>query len=387
MILLTAPFLWLRLAPDFRDGTVMVTGALQRGARLVWGLWPMVALVFCVGMFFLAARSLKKKYQESIFKYSRQHRYTIFWIGFFVLLVFGFLGGAKFLNLAAFLGIYMILALGLNIAVGMAGLLVLGYAGFYLFGAYVFAIAQKYFGWCTWWMALIPIFLLGAAVGWIVGLPCLKLRGDYLAIVTLGFAEGIRELVRNITPISGGDRGMSLSAHSQFTAWGSLTTQQWGYFIILLGVAAAAGTIYRIYHSKVGRAWVAIREDELAAEAMGVPVVKMKLWAFALSAGFAAVAGVFYAAYVGFIDPVMGAFEQSILVLAMVILGGMGSVAGALMGSALIFLIPSLMRDYVPELMDYRLFCFGAIVVAMMLYRPQGLMGTRRREHEIKEAS
>jgi branched-chain amino acid transport system permease protein len=148
-------------------------------------------------------------------------------------------------------------------------------------------------------------------------------------------------------------------------------------------VALSVFVIYRLYHSPIGRAWIAIREDETAAGAMGVPVTQMKLLAFALSSAFAGIAGVLYVSCVGFIDPEACAFEQSVLVLAMVILGGLGSIPGALLGSAVLYLIPTLLRDQFPAISDYRLLLFGVIMVVMMLYRPQGLLGSRRRELEV----
>lgn len=397
LAVLTAPFVWLELRPNFEEGTVRVTPSWQHGMDFLSGLAPAVAiagLVWAVaviwrkiGSFFVARARDSFEVLNKLVPLDRQNgiQKIVLPAAALVLVGIGFCGSAKWLGLATLMGIYMIQAVGLNIAVGMAGLLVLGYAGFYLLGAYGFAVAQQHWPWAQWWVMLAPVFLLGLGVGWLVGLPCLRLRGDYLAIVTLGFAEGMRELARNLTGVTGGDKGLSIPWSGQFGELFFFNSQQTAYFVVAFFVLATAVAAHRVYQSKIGRAWIAIREDELAAGAMGVPVVRMKLLAFALSAGFAAIAGVLYTAYVGFIDPVSGALEQSILVLAMVILGGLGSIPGALLGSALLFLIPSLLRDYVPQLADYRLFFFGIIMVAVMLYRPQGLLGSRRRQHEMME--
>jgi len=349
------------------------------------------------------------------------------------------------LSLLTAVGIYMLLALGLNITVGMTGLLVLGYAGFYGFGAYFFALTQQNLPYFPWWMAAPLAFFLGGGVGYLLGLPCLRLRGDYLAIVTLGFAEAFRELMRNLSnddttkttygPFfqtvidffkkmspdfvtlvhhilrvlthifdTGGDKGIILSDSAKFGKVAHMSGGQWSYLITALVLFLAVFLVQRLYHSPVGRGWMAIRENEVAAASVGVPVVQMKLLAFSLSAAIAAVAGVLYGAKDGFISPDICAFRESIMVLAMVILGGLGNSYGALLGAALLYLVPEylkllpsmiqgnallrtvvppFMRDSFQHLSDYRLLLFGGVMVLMMLYRPQGLLGSRRRKTEM----
>jgi len=317
----------------------------------------------------------------------------------------------------------MLLALGLNITVGMTGLLVLGYAGFYGFGAYFFALAQQNLPYFPWWMAAPLAFCLGGGAGYLLGLPCLRLRGDYLAIVTLGFAEAFRELMRNLSnddtdstihsPFfselahifdTGGDKGIILSESAKFGRSAFLNGGQLSYLITALVLFLAVFLVQRLYHSPVGRAWMAIRENEIAAASVGVPVVQMKLLAFSLSAAIAAVAGVLYGAKDGFVSPDICAFQQSIMVLAMVILGGLGNSYGALLGAGLLYLVPEYMkllpstisgspvlsaivpgfvRDSLQHLSDYRLLLFGGVMVLMMLYRPQGLLGSSRRKTEM----
>ena len=297
----------------------------------------------------------------------------------------------------------MILALGLNITVGMTGLLVLGYAGFYAFGAYVFALGQQDLPYFPWWLATPVAFLLGGCAGYLLGLPCLRLRGDYLAIVTLGFAEAFRELIRNL-PITGADQGIILQPAATFRPMLGLDKHQVTYLTTMVLLFIAVFLVGRIHRSPIGRAWNAIRENEIAAASVGVPVVQMKLLAFSLSAAIAAVAGVLYGAKDGFVSPALGEFQQSITILAMVILGGLGNSYGALLGAALLYLvpewlkllpntlqqnpglssaIPSFLRNALANFSDYHLLLFGAVMVIMMLYRPQGLLGSSRRKDEI----
>jgi branched-chain amino acid transport system permease protein len=309
-------------------------------------------------------------------------------------------------------GIFMILALGLNITVGMTGLLVLGYAAFYAFGAYVFALGQQELPWFPWWLAVPFAFLLGGGAGYLLGLPCLRLRGDYLAIVTLGFGEAFLQLIRNL-PITGEDQGIILRQQATFRPIYlphvprdvfSLGQGQVAFLVTALMLFLAIFLVERVHRSPIGRAWIAIRENELAAASVGVPVVQMKLLAFSLSAAIAAVAGVLYGAKTGYIDPSMGTFQNSVMILAMVILGGLGNSYGALLGAALLYLVPeylkllpstiqqspalnaavpSFMTDALGNLADYRFLLFGAVMVIMMLYRPQGLLGNSRRKEEM----
>jgi branched-chain amino acid transport system permease protein len=315
---------------------------------------------------------------------------------------------ASTLGLLTDVGIYMLLALGLNITVGMTGLLVLGYAGFFAFGAYLFALGQQHLGYFPWWLAAPVAFPLGGAVGYLLGLPCLRLRGDYLAIVTLGFAEAFRETIRNLD-FTGGDQGIIIKDNALFRPIGGTAIHPWlrhgdaSYLFTALILFAAVFLVQRLYYSPIGRAWMAIRENEIAAASVGVPVVQMKLLAFSLSAAIAAVAGVLSGAQDGFVSPAMCEFQQSIMVLAMVILGGLGNSYGALLGAALLYLVPEylkrlsmlqdnatflalvpgLLRTSLVHLADYRLLLFGAVMVIMMLYRPQGLLGSRRRKTEM----
>ena len=397
LTILTAPFIWLKLNYDFVQGSVKTEWNFLQGWKFLKNLTPLLAFVLFIFLFQQFKHPEKKGMetiptQPSIFQtfliqfLSRAQFHMAL---FLILVATGFLLTDYTLNLAIFVGLYMIQALGLNIAVGMSGLLVLGYAGFFAVGGYSFALLQQALPGLTWWMSLPFILIIGGLTGWLVGLPCLRLRGDYLAIVTLGFAESFRELMRNCYQLTGGDKGIRLTLESKihaitFTNNLQISSIQLTYFIILVFVFLCAIALHRLYHSRIGRAWIAIREDEIAASAMGIPVVQMKLIAFMLSATFAALAGLLYVAYIGFLDPSACRFEESALVLAMVILGGLGNIPGSLLGSALLYLIPALLRDQFPALADYRLLLFGVLMVIMMLYRPQGLLGNPQRRLELK---
>jgi branched-chain amino acid transport system permease protein len=390
---ITFPFLWLKLAFDYKAGAVSVTWAFDNGLLFFQNLSPAVLAAVCFGVGIWLWPHCKPVVHSLPLDRVRPTTLKKALVAVLIVgvLVGGFFFDDKYLGLGILMGIYMLQALGLNITVGFTGILVIGYAAFYSFGAYVFAVLQQphYFPGLQWWAALPVVFVCGATLGWLLGLPCLRLRGDYLAIVTLGFAESYREVLRNLE-LTGGDKGISVAPVSQIQAAPGLTAQQTKYFLVFFVLLMVIFLIRRLYRSPIGRAWVAIREDEIAANSMGIPVVRMKLLAFSLSAAVAAVAGLLYVAHVGFIDPASSAFEQSIMVLAMVILGGIGSIPGVLLGSALLYLLPEYLRDsdfllrIAPNFSDYRLFIFGGIMVAMMLLRPQGLLGSSRHKQEIQ---
>jgi branched-chain amino acid transport system permease protein len=380
----TFPFIWFRLDYDFRERTARTVWDAAGGLTFLRGLLPVVAVLGLVILWGWAAGRWGDKLRMPAL--GAKVRAPSWLLGLVALAVAaaGLGLNNKMLSLAVFAGLYMIQAVGLNIAVGMTGLLVLGYAAFVAAGGYTFALLQLHIPGIVWWQAVPAAFLVGGILGWVVGLPCLRLRGDYLAIVTLGFAESFRELMRNLTERTGGDKGIAVSGAAKLSAWPGLSLLQTTYLVVLVAVALIVVAVGRVYHSHIGRAWVAIREDEVAAAAMGVPVVTMKLLAFALSSAIGAVSGCLYVAYAGFVDPSAAAFPESVLVLAMVILGGLGSIPGALLGAALLFGIPALLRDYVPALADYRLLLFGVLMVVMMLLRPQGLLGSRRHQLELE---
>ena len=296
----------------------------------------------------------------------------------------------KYLGLAIFTGIYVLLAMGLNLTVGMTGLLVLGYAAFFAIGAYTFGL--MYLQWhVPFYFAFIPAMIAGGLVGVLVGLPSIRLRGDYLAIVTLGFGETVRYLLKNLTKLTQGDRGIVIGpagkiprlAHTALFA-DSRSGEQIAYYLIFALVLLSMWLVRNLVNSRIGRAWIAIREDETAARAMGINTVRMKVTAFMLSAMWAAVAGVIYVAREGYVEPEVFRFDESVLILSMVILGGMGSGPGPILGAAVLYLVPQILRDEFPALLDYRLMIFGVVMIVMMIFRPQGLLGSVRRKIELE---
>jgi branched-chain amino acid transport system permease protein len=268
--------------------------------------------------------------------------------------------------------LYAVLALGLNIVVGQAGLLNLGYVAFYAIGAYTYGILSTRFGLPFW-----PGLLIGAAasafMALLIGLSTLKLRGDYFAIVTLGLGEITRIVLNNSDSITGGPNGIpgigrpSIGGHV-------LSTPLELYYLILAIAIATVFAMRRIMASRIGRAWAAIREDEIAAEAMGVNTFRLKLLAFVVGSAWAGLAGVFFASKMAFVSPESFTFFESILILCMVVLGGMGSIPGIILGAFLLIMLPELFRDFA----DYRMLGFGAALVLMMIFRPQGLLGTAK---------
>jgi branched-chain amino acid transport system permease protein len=326
-----------------------------------------------------------------------------------------------YLEVATQVGIFVALALGLNIVVGLAGLLDLGYVAFFAVGAYTWAIfgsphANVIFGGgfplpAVWFYAFLVVGLLMAAItGILLGLPVLRLRGDYLAIVTLGFGEVIRVLANNLDKpinITNGPRGITPISRPPLPL--EISYAVGFYFLVLLIVIIVIMVNRRLEDSHIGRAWEAMREDQLAAQAMGVPLVRAKLLAFACGASFAGVMGVVFSAKQIFINPESFTFLESIGVLAMVILGGMGSIPGAIIGATVVtvlnlqvlkglslwlnelknagvtilgFNLADLPTQLEPA--KYERMIFGLILVLMMIFRPQGIFPARRRQRELE---
>lgn len=331
-------------------------------------------------------------------------------------------GNLFMVRIFALVGIYVMLALGLNIVVGYAGLLDLGYVAFYGMGAYSGVlygfIFQKLIGGpesalapYSYWILLIPAALAGAVTGIALGTPVLRLRGDYLAIVTLGFGEIVRiALTNNIFGITNGAAGLPgvgqviVPAAGQEWARNTFSTDTFmfskdlfWYFIIVLLCLFTIFIIRRLDNSRLGRAWVAMREDEVAAASVGINIMTTKLWAFSLGAVWGGLAGITYAYWVGFISPESFNFMESVLIVCMVVLGGMGSIPGAIIGAVIIAGLPEVIRGLAqsealsgiltPEqaslVGDYRFLIFGGLMVVMMAFRPQGIFPSSRRAREL----
>ena len=288
--------------------------------------------------------------------------------------------------------IYVCLGLGLNIVVGLSGMLDLGYIAFYGIGAYTYALFNVHYG-IPFWICL-PIaagFALIAAC--IVGFPTLRMRGDYLAIVTLGFGEIIRIILNNWMQLTNGPNGkmgikrpgMFLPSFENGFSWEHIWFKKlWLLYYVILALAIfTIIAVNRLNFSRVGRAWEAIREDETAAELMGVNTFIYKLLAYAMGGLFAGLAGAFFSSRMKFVSPESFTFLESAMVLCMVVLGGMGSIPGIILGAAALIVLPEVFREF--EL--YRMLAFGFVMVAMMLFRPAGLIpakrvGTRSEEKE-----
>jgi branched-chain amino acid transport system permease protein len=266
-------------------------------------------------------------------------------------------------------GMYIVLALGLNIVVGQAGLLNLGYVAFYAVGAYTYAILSTTIG-LSFWPGLAAGGFAAAVFAVLLGIPTLRLRGDYFAIVTLGLGEITRIILNNWDSVTGGPNGISKISRPVLAGYTLQTTLDF-YYIILIIVLITVFAMRRLIASRIGRAWIAIREDEIAAEAMGINTFRLKLIAFVLGSAWAGVVGVFFAAKMAFVSPESFTFFESVMILCMVVLGGMGSIAGIVLGALLLITLPEIFRDF----QDYRMLAFGAALVLMMAFRPQGLLG------------
>jgi branched-chain amino acid transport system permease protein len=305
--------------------------------------------------------------------------------------------------------LFVLLGLGLNIVVGFAGLLDLGYIAFFAVGAYSYALlASPQFDLHWSFLVLLPLGAFVAGVfGVLLGAPTLRLRGDYLAIVTLGFGEIIRIFLNNLNRpynITNGPQGITLidplavgefALNRSYTIAGFTLAPVHSYYFVFLACAAAAIFVsLRLEDSRIGRAWIAIREDELAASAMGINTRNLKLLAFAMGASFGGVAGGLFASFQGFVSPESFALLDSFMVLCMVVLGGMGNVGGVVLGAALLTALPEALRyagplqkEWLGEIYvdpsDLRMLLFGLALVLMMLLRPAGLWPSTMRRREL----
>ncbi|MFG0583768.1 high-affinity branched-chain amino acid ABC transporter permease LivM [Ectopseudomonas khazarica] len=316
-------------------------------------------------------------------------------------LVWPFFASRGAVDIATLILIYVMLGLGLNIVVGLAGLLDLGYVGFYAVGAYSYAILSHYFG-LSFWMCLPIAGMMAALFGFLLGFPVLRLRGDYLAIVTLGFGEIIRILLRNLTDLTGGPNGLSIANENKPTLFGLSFERRvpadmptfHGYFeiaynsqykviflylIALLLVLLTLFLVNRLLRMPIGRAWEALREDEIACRALGLNPTVIKLSAFTIGASLAGFAGSFFAARQGLVTPESFTFIESAMILAIVVLGGMGSQLGVILAA-----IVMVMLQEMRELSEYRMLIFGLVMIFMMIWRPQGLLPMQRPHLELK---
>lgn len=323
--------------------------------------------------------------------------------------------GLRLLGALLPIGIYALLAMGLNIVVGYAGLLDLGYAAFFAIGAYTIGFLTSpgsvfvQNGWVppflqNFWPALVIAFVVSAIFGVLLGAPTLRLRGDYLAIVTLGFGEIVPNFFLNATPLTGGTRGINPIAKPPALgplAFGQTDQRNWYWLILAVGLFSVF-LILRLYGSRLGRSWQAIREDELAASSMGINLTRTKLWAFALGASFSGFAGSLFSSAFQYVHPSQFEFTLSIMILSAVILGGIGNVYGAVIGAVLIGSFDRILAERLTgpvnalgeqigndflanhNVGEDRYLVFGLALVSMMLLRPGGLFPSKQRAAELQ---
>lgn len=292
-----------------------------------------------------------------------------------------FVANNYWLDVATLALFYIVLGQGLNVVVGYAGLLDLGYAAFFAVGAYTTGILMTAYHW-PFWLTIPVAVIFAAIIGVIVGAPTLRLRSDYLAIVTLGFGEIIRILAINlsITGSASGIYGIPRPSLGSYV----LSGQKDFYFLVLVIAIATVAGVWRLGRSRIGRAWTYIREDEDAAEAMGINRVKMKLLAYSIGAVIGCLAGSVFAVKMSAIAPLSFSFMQSIMILLAVVLGGLGSIPGVVIGAVLVITLPEILRSAE----DWRYLIFGLALIVMMIYRPQGILPAKyEKEQDEKEDS
>ena len=315
----------------------------------------------------------------------KQGRIGLIILGIVFLIALPWLVGL-FLSQALFtIGYFVMMGLGLNIVVGYAGLLDLGYVAFFAFGAYTMGILTSIGplgrGGLNFWEALPFAVLAGVLWGLVLGFPVLRMRGDYLAIVTLGFGEIIRILALSnwLAPLEGGAQGVLHIPQPKLFSF-VFDSPQSMYYLVVLGAALAVFVTIRLRNSRLGRQWMAMREDEDVAEAMGINLVQTKLLAFAIGAAFSALAGAIFAARLGNIFPHSFNILISINALALIIVGGMGSIPGVIVGAIILVGLPEMLREFA----DYRLLMYGILLIVMMLVKPEGFVPEARRAQELK---
>lgn len=390
--LLTAPIMGIKIEgygfqADFQ-GPLMIA-AIAVTIKLLLGFLPMKKVP-------RASRELEPHPQ----RLSRAQIVGLVLLGLALAASVPFLASKYWISVSIVALIYVLLGLGLNIVVGLAGLLDLGFVGFYAVGAYGYALGARYFD-LGFWGAIPLAALTAGCFGAVLGFPVLRMHGDYLAIVTLGFGEIIRLILNNWLEFTGGPNGIDAPSPT-FLGWEFKRVATQGgvpfhevfgldysphrldAFVYLVLLAVVVATIYavsRLRRMPIGRAWEALREDEIASRSLGLNHVTTKLSAFMMGASIGGVAGVFFAAYQGFVSPVSFTFFESALILAIVVLGGMGSITGVVLSALFLTMLPELLREFA----DYRILVFGFAMVLIMLWRPRGLIQMRRPFFSLKE--
>lgn len=389
------------IAPIF--GLQIVRTGMQTNLQPEWNmvLWGM-AIVFVFQMLrpFLARLFKMGGKKRSLPVLSEPARRGLIFLLVAISLVWPFFTGRAQVDIATLVLIYIMLGLGLNIVVGFAGLLDLGFVGFYAVGAYTYALLYHWAGW-GFWEALPFAGAMAALFGFVLGFPVLRLRGDYLAIVTLGFGEIIRLMLINLYTLTGGPDGISgipkptvfgfpmsrrapeeVTTFHELMGW-SFDNQDVIIYLYLMALCLALVTLFvsnRVIRMPIGRAWEALREDEIACRSLGLNPTRIKLSAFTMGAMFAGFGGAFFAARQGLVNPESFTFMESALILAIVVLGGMGSQVGVILAAIVLTVVPEIAREFA----EYRMLIFGLVMVLMMMWRPQGLLPVKRPQVELK---
>jgi len=392
---LSQAILWVALIGLLRDLIMTVSQSWGPAALLVKWMFAGSGLTLPGAIFLLAliggitywryGRSKLTRVNKQSPKQKQWSRWGTLAVLALILILLPRILGVFFSDILDNVGIYILMGLGLNIVVGFAGLLDLGYVAFFAIGAYTMGVLtspELAATPLTYWQAL-P-FALGVAVlsGFVLGLPVLKMRGDYLAIVTLGFGEIVRLLVLSdwLRPWLGGTQGIQHIAHPVIGPL-DFGSQQMLYYVILAGIVITTFIATRLKDSRLGRSWMALREDEDVAKAMGINHVTTKLLAFMSGAFFAGLGGTLFAAKLSSAYPQSFQFLVSINVVSLIIIGGMGSIPGVLVGGLVLMGLPEILREFA----EYRYLVYGALLVAMMLTRPEGLVPEARRRLELHE--
>jgi branched-chain amino acid transport system permease protein len=388
--------LWLVVIGLMRDLLVTMIGRwgpvslIFRWMFALSGLVPLgAAFIFLLvgGIIYWKAgqKPSKKTSREPLGRQQKIARWGLYAVLGVITLLLPTILGSFFSEILDNVGIYILMGLGLNIVVGFAGLLDLGYVAFYAIGAYTVGVLtspELGFFHLTFWQALPIALVMAVFAGIILGTPVLKMRGDYLAIVTLGFGEIIRILVLSdwLRPYLGGTQGIQQIARPYI---GSIELANQGqlYYLILAGIIVAGFVAWRIKDSRVGRAWMALREDEDVAQAMGINLVSTKLMAFGMGALFSGLGGAIFAAKLTSAYPQSFNLYVSINVLSLIIIGGMGSIPGVFVGALALMGLPELLREFA----EFRFLVYGAALVTMMLVRPEGLWPEARRQLELHD--
>jgi branched-chain amino acid transport system permease protein len=388
--------------------SIVVVGLLQDLLQPILGVWGPLATVSgwlfevsglsttgAIGLAALVAavtalwsrqsRAVRARIQSLAPERQRNLKWAAILIGLALLLALPSVLGIFLSEVLTIIGLYVLLGLGLNIVVGFAGLLDLGYVAFFAIGSYTVAILTSpeigAYQW-TFWQALPVAIVLGTLAGVLLGIPVLKMRGDYLAITTLGFGEIIRILVLSdvLRPWLGGAQGIARIPKASILGFEFAGPQEI-YYLLIAGCFLVAFVSWRLRDSRLGRAWMAMREDEDVAQAMGINLVSTKLLAFATGAGFSALSGAIFATKLGSVYPHSFNVMISINILCLIIVGGMGSMPGVIVGAIALVGLPELLREFA----EYRLLVYGAALVAMMLLRPEGLWPEAMRKRELHD--